>query len=99
MSAREERHRLAVDQYALGRQAADRLRDVGKPGGEIRPESAPHLDARALLPGERSESVVFHLMQPARPGGRIGHEGRQAGLDEAGRRWASSVRRCGRSYR
>ena len=92
MSAREERHRLAVNKSILGRQPADRLRDVGKPAGEICPVSAPHIDALALLSGERSEAVVLDLMQPARPGRRIGDKSRPTGHDETSRRWASKTR-------
>jgi hypothetical protein len=47
---------------------------------------------QARPPGESSESVVFHLMQPARPDGRIGDEGWPAGLDETCRRRASGTR-------
>ena len=80
----------------LGRQRADRLRDVRKPAGEISPEATPHLDALALLSGESSKAVVFHLVPPARPGGRIGDEGRPTGLDETGRRQggANGPERC-----
>jgi hypothetical protein len=92
MAARKERHRLAVDQGALGRQAADRRRDGQELGGEIRPVSAPDIDALALLFRERSESVVLDLVQPARPDGRVGDEGWLAGSDEAGRRWSAKKR-------
>ena len=36
---------------------------------------------------------MFHLVQPARPGGRMGDEGRPARLDEAGRRGAPGAGR------
>ena len=87
-AVRAKRHRFAVDQGALGRQLADRLRDLRKPVGEIRASAAPHFDALALLSGGDAVAVVFHLMQPARPGGRGGDDGWLTGLDETGRRGA-----------
>jgi hypothetical protein len=69
MAVREERHRLAIDQGALGRRTADRLRDLRKPAGEICAVTGPQRDVLALLSSENSETVVLHLMQPALPGG------------------------------
>jgi hypothetical protein len=57
--------------------------------------AAPYRDVLALLSGEDPESVMLHLMQPARPGGRIGDESWLTGLDETGRQVAPKTRRRG----
>ena len=46
-----------------------------------------------LLLGEQAIAVVLHLMQTARPGGRMDDQGWLAGLDEAGRQRAPGARR------
>jgi hypothetical protein len=69
---REEHHRLAVEQGVVDGQGAHRLRDPGEPVVEHGAAAAPYLDAFALLSGEDPEAVMLDLMQPARPGGRIG---------------------------
>ena len=88
MTVRAKHRRFAVDQSALRRQPADRLHDPRKPVVEVRAPAGPHLDALALLPGEDSVAVVFHLVQPARARGRDADENRLTELDEAGRRFA-----------
>ena len=82
MAAREEGHRLAVDQGVVGRQPADRRRDLQKPGGEICPVSAPNLDALALIERESSgrrwgRGAGSYAKRQRRQAGRAGRHERQ----------------------
>src|ERR1700733_11227963 len=86
---------FAIDQGVVAGRCAPRLGDPWKPVVEQGAAAAPHLDALALLAGEDPEAVVFHLMQPAWPGGRDADEGRLTGLEETGRRGAPQTRRMG----
>ena len=93
MSVRAEHHRLAVDQGVVDGQGAHRLGDPRNRSVKSAPYRLHKLDALALLAGEDPVSVVLDLVQPARPGGRMGDEGRLTRLDEAGRRGAPGTRR------
>ena len=99
MAVRKEHNGLAVDQGMVDRQGAHRLRDPGEPVVEHGAAAAPYLDAFALLSGEDPEAVMLDLMQPARPGGRIGDESWLTGLDEPGRQVAPKTRRRGTPQR
>ena len=62
------------------RQGAHRLGDRAQLVGEVGSVTGPQRDAIGLLACEQPVAVVFHLMQPAWPGGRLGDKGRLAGL-------------------
>jgi hypothetical protein len=82
----------SVDQGVLGRQAADRLRDVRQPVGEIRAAAGPQRDALAPVSADDPVSVVLDLMQPIGARRRAGDEERLARANEPGRRGAPSTR-------
>ena len=93
VAVREEHNGLAVDHGLFDGQGGHRLRDPGKPVVEQGAAATPDVDALALLSSEDPEAVVFHLMQPARPEGRAGDEGRPTGLDKSGGRVAPGTGR------
>ena len=88
MPVRAKRDRLAIDQRAVGRQTADRLRDLRQPVGEIRAVTAPHGHSASVLAGDDPVTVMLDLVQPVRAGGGTVDEERLTGEDETGRRGA-----------
>jgi hypothetical protein len=82
MPVRAERDRLAIDQGAVGRQTADRLRDLRQPVGEIRTLAGPKGHSASVLAGEDTVAVVLDLVQPARAGRRPIDEERLTQEDE-----------------
>jgi hypothetical protein len=84
MSDRAKHHRLAVDQRVIDGQGPDRLGDSRQLVNEVDCVAGPQGDAIGVLASDQPVAVLFHLMQPARPGGRTGDEVRLARYDEAG---------------
>ena len=85
----------AVGAVCSRTEATNRLGDRRESIGEVRAAPTPNLDAPALLAGENAESVVLHLVQPARSSWRAIDQRGFAGADEASRRISAPTGRRG----
>jgi hypothetical protein len=80
---------LAIDQARRSLERERCARDQWEAAGPVVPVAGERPHARRVTAHEHSEAVVFDLVQPPSPSGRLGGWAWQAGLIEVGEGYAT----------